>query len=441
MPTRVLVLGGGFAGLAFCRQLRAPDIELTLVDRQNHHLFQPLLYQVAVAGLSAPDIAQPIRSILRDRDDIRVRLGAVARLELSARRVHLADQTSLDYDYLVVALGGATGYFGHPEWEHHAPGLKTLDDALLIRRRLLLAFEHAENEPDPDRVRELLTVVVVGGGPTGVELAGAIAELANKVLRSDFVRIDPARARVLLVEGGSRVLDSFSPALSEEARLHLEQLGVEVRLSSRVADIHARELAFADGSTLRAGVVLWAAGVAASPVTRDLAPLIDRAGRLRVQPDLSLPGHPEVFALGDIAAVSLPDGSPVPGVAPAAMQMGRHAARLVAEELRARRRPGEAARPAFLYRDKGKLATIGRAAGVAEIGRLHFSGWPAWAAWLLVHIVFLVGFRNRLSVLLSWTYSYFTYRVGARVVTGLDQEPRPGRPPATPPGKSAETPG
>ena len=442
-PIRVLVLGGGFAGLEFCKRLRAPRTEITLVDRQNHHLFQPLLYQVAVAGLSAPDIAQPIRSIFRDRDDIRVRLGTVVRVDLASRRVHLADRAALDYDYLVLALGGATGYFGHDEWARHAPGLKTLDDALLVRRRLLLAFERAENEPDPSRVRELLTIVVVGAGPTGVELAGAIAELAKTILRRDFNHIDPARARVILVEGGPRVLPSFPPDLSEKARRQLQRLGVEVRLDTLVSAIRENEIVFAPprsppdsessdlGSSppslqlaLRAGVILWAAGVAASPLARDLGVPIDRAGRIKVRPDLSLPGHPEVFALGDLAAVARPDGRPpVPGVAPAAMQMGRHAAYLVSAEIREHRRPGDGGRLSFAYRDKGDLATIGRAAGVARIGRLKFSGPLAWLAWLLVHLVFLVGFRNRLSVLLSWAYSYLSYKSGARIVTGLDRSP------------------
>lgn len=449
-PVRIVVLGGGFAGLEFCKHLRAPGAEVTLVDRRNHHLFQPLLYQVAVAGLSATDIAQPIRSILRDHDEIRVRLGSVESVDLAARRVLLADATTLDYDYLVVALGGRTGYFGNDEWARHAPGLKTLDDALAIRRRLLLAFEQAENEPDPSRVRELLTAVVVGAGPTGVELAGAIAELAKKILRRDFRRIDPARARVLLVEGGPRVLPAFPPALSEKARLQLQRLGVEVVAGAMVSSIRENEIVVApprppsppsDGlpapdpapsRTIRAGVILWAAGVAAAPLTSSLGVPLDRAGRINVQPDLCVPGHPEVFALGDIASVVRPGGAPVPGVAPAAMQMGRHAARVVSAEIRGNRRPGEGGRPVFVYRDKGNLATIGRAAGVAHIGPLKFSGWPAWAAWLLVHIVFLVGFRNRLSVLLSWTYSYFTYKSGARIVVGLGEADGPGASPTAP---------
>lgn len=435
-PVRVVVLGGGFAGLSFCRRCRAPGVEITLIDRQNHHLFQPLLYQVAVAGLSAPDIAQPIRSLFRDRHDVAVRLGVARGVDFSARQVRLEDGCAVPYDYLVMAVGGATGYFGHDDWAAHAPGLKTLDDALLVRRRLLLAFEHAENETDPARVRELLTLVVIGGGPTGVELAGAVAELAKKILRCDFSRIDPARARVILVEGGPRLLPAFPPELSAKALRQLENLGVEVRLGAPVTAIREGEVVL-PGGPLRAGVVLWAAGVAAAPLSRGLGLPLDRAGRVRVQPDLSAPGRPEVFVLGDLASVVRPDGRPVPGVAPAAMQMGRHAARIVAAEIRGGRAPGAGGRPVFAYRDKGDLATIGRAAGVARIGRLRFAGWPAWAAWLLVHIVFLVGFRNRLSVLLSWTYSYFTYKSGARIVTGLDPEGSARSAAAPPPAEPA----
>ncbi len=454
-PLRVIVLGAGFGGVAFCKAFREPDVEITLIDRQNHHLFQPLLYQVAVAGLSATDIAEPIRSIFRQRPDIRVRLGSVRHIDLAARRVELEDGTHLPYDRLVIALGGATGYFGHDEWVPHAPGLKTLDDALLIRRRLLLAFELAELETDPERVRELLTVIIVGAGPTGVELAGAVSELARRVLRCDFSQIDPTRARVLLVEAGPRVLPAFPPELSEKARRQLQSLGVEVRLDSPVESIGRGEITLKrmaptegepDGPppespapvTLRAGLVLWAAGVSAAPLARGLGVPTDRAGRLLVQPDLSLPGHPEAFAIGDIVSIARAEGAPpVPGVAPAAMQMGRHVARLLRDEIRAARaRSGDAPgadatppRPAFRYRDKGNLATIGRAAGVAQIGRLRFSGWPAWLTWLLVHLVFLVGFRNRLFVLISWMYSYFAYKSGARVVTGLDHPPAPDLPP------------
>ena len=415
----IVVLGGGFAGLAFCRRLRAPGIRITLVDRQNHHLFQPLLYQVAGSALAAPDIAQPIRSILRRRADITVRLARVEGVDFLTRSVRFAEGRQLDYDYLVIALGGVTGYFNHPEWARFAPGLKTLDDAFRIRRRLLLAFEHAEHEPDPRRVDELLTIVVIGGGPTGVELAGVVADLARRVLRCDFRRIDPARARVILIEAGDRVLDAFPPELSEKARLQLQRIGVEVRFNSRVSAMREGEVDLPGGS-LRAATIIWAAGVAAAPLALTPPPPRDRAGRIRVAADLGVPGHPEVFVIGDLASLLRANGAPVPGVAPAALQMGRHAADIVAAELRSGRRPGENARPVFVYRDKGSLATIGRSAGVAWIGRLRFSGWPAWIAWLALHLVFLVGLRNRLSVLLSWTYSYFTYKRGARIVTGLD---------------------
>lgn len=420
------MLGAGFGGLNFCKAFRHPTARVTLVDRQNHHLFQPLLYQVATAGLSAPDIAEPVRAILSRRRAVTVLLDEVLAVDLAGRCVRGVRHT-LSYDYLVLALGGVTSYFGHPEWEAHAPGLKTLEDALRIRREILLAFERAEAETDPAQQQRLMTVVVIGGGPTGVELAGALAELARVVLRPDFRRVDPGRARVILLEGGPRLLPSLPPRLSESARRQLERLGVEVRLQAKVRDLRAGEVELHDGTVLRAGNLLWAAGVAASPLTAKLGVPLDAAGRIRVQPDLSLPGHPEVFAIGDLAHVEGPDGRLVPGVAPAAMQMARHVARLLQRELGAppTARPP---RPAFRYCDKGTMATIGRSAAVAQIGPFQFGGLLAWLAWLGIHLLFLVGFDNKVSVFLQWVYAYFTYRRGARIILG--------QPPAPPPAPS-----
>ncbi len=417
----IVVLGAGFAGLRFCQTFPEGLARVTLVDRQNHHLFQPLLYQVATAGLAAPDIAEPIRSILRKKDHVTVLMAAVEKIDLAAKRV-TTDRGELAYDHLVIAVGGRTSYFGHPEWERHAPGLKSLDDALLIRRKVLLAYERAETEPDEAKRRELLTTVVIGGGPTGLELAGTLAELAKTVLRCDFTHIDPARTRVVLVEGGPRLLPAFPEELSESAKRQLEKLGVEVRLNAMVKDIRSHEVELPE-ETLRAGNIFWGAGVGASPLTKDLGVETDRAGRLKVLPDLSLPGRPEVFAAGDIVTLKDANGVVVPGVAQGALQMGAFIADLLEVELQARRdgRPSErkaGERPAFAYRDKGNMATIGRSAAVAQIGKRKFSGWPAWAAWLAVHLVFLVGFRNRMAVLMQWMYSYFTYKRGARIITG-----------------------
>lgn len=409
---RVVVLGAGFGGLTFCQSFDAPDAEVTVVDRHNHHLFQPLLYQVATAGLSAPEIAQPIRSILARRRQVTVLMAEVRGIDPAARTVTLASSV-LRYDYLVLALGGATSYFGHPEWAAHAPGMKSLQDALGIRSRVLRAFEQAETESDPVARQRLMTLVVVGGGPTGVELAGALAELTRAVLRSDFRRIDPAQARVILIEGAPRLLAHLSEASSASARRQLEKLGVEVRTGCLVQGIQP-EIVELPGERIAAANIVWAAGVAASPLTRGLGLELDRAGRIKVQRDLSVPGHPEVFAIGDLAFVQDGAGRPVPGVSPAAMQMARHVARLITTELAG---GGGAARPAFQYWDKGSMATIGRSAAVAEFGRLRLSGRPAWLAWLGVHLVFLIGFRNKLAVMIQWTYSYFTYRRGARIIT------------------------
>jgi NADH dehydrogenase len=420
----VVVLGAGFAGLTFCQKFPEGIARITIVDRQNHHLFQPLLYQVATAGLGAVDIAQPIRSILRDKPNLTVLMEEVRSIDLAARRVTLS-HGELVYDYLVLGLGGQTSYFGHPEWEPFAPGLKSLDDALRIRRIILRGFEQAEAESDPERQRELITTVVIGGGPTGVELAGTFAELAHTVLRKDFDHIDPTTARVILVEGGPRVLATFPPDLSASAQRQLERLGVDVRTNVHVQTIRAGEVDL-PGETIRAGNIIWAAGVGAVPLTRTLGVETDRAGRLKVQPDLSLPGHPEVFAAGDLAALIDTNGVTVPGVAQGAMQMGKHAAQVIAAEIKAKTKGASTKRPAFAYYDKGNMAAIGRSAAVAEIGKLHFSGWPAWAAWLGVHLIFLIGFTNKLAVFFSWTYSYFTYRRGARIITGISGEKSAG---------------
>ncbi len=417
--SHIVVLGAGFAGLTFCQTFPGDAARITLVDRKNHHLFQPLLYQVATAGLSAPEIAQPIRSILAEHKNVVVYMDDVLDVQLANRKV-VCSKNDLDYDYLIIALGGVTSYFGHPEWEPFAPGLKSLEDALQIRHNVLTAFEQAETESDPEVRRRLMTIVVVGGGPTGVELAGAFAELSRTVLNEDFHNIDPTKTRVVLVEAGPRILSHLPESLSESGRSQLESLGVEVRTSCKVKTLTCRQVVI---DTLRgeeiiaAENIIWAAGVAASPLTRKLGSETDRAGRIMVAPDLSIPGHPEVFAIGDIAHVKDADGRLVPGVSPAAIQMAQHVARIIREELtigtHIRRTP-------FVYWDKGSMATIGRSAAVAKIGDLEFSGMLAWIAWLLIHLLFLIGFRSKAAVLLQWTYSYFTYKRGARIVFGTD---------------------
>lgn len=416
---QIVVIGAGFAGLAFIREFPADLAQITVLDRQNHHLFQPLLYQVATAGLSAIDIAQPVRGVFGARPNFRVLMSEVGEVDLVQRRVRHA-RGELGYDYLVLAAGARTTYFGNDAWEEHAPGLKTLDDALRIRRLILCSLERAETEPDPAKREAAMTIVVVGGGPTGVELAGAFAELTQTVLHRDFDHIDPTEVRVLLIQGGDRLLPTFVPELSASAREQLEARGVEVRTGVRVEQIRAGELV-AGGETIRADNIIWAAGVGAVPLTQRLGVETDRAGRIKVLPDLSVPGHPDVFAVGDLMTLRDGNGVEVPGVAQAAMQSGRHAARLIARELQ-NGRPALAGREPFVYRDKGSMATIGRSAAVAEIGRWRLRGFPAWLAWLVVHLLFLVGFRSRLSVLMQWIYSYFTYKRGARIITGTSGE-------------------
>jgi len=426
-PIHIVVLGAGFGGLTFCKQFQMADARLTLVDRTNHHLFQPLLYQVATCGLSAPDIAQPVRAILSDRADITVLLDQVTGFDFDQKKVRL-EKNVLAYDYLVLALGGQTGYFGHPEWERFAPGLKSLDDALRIRSHVLLSFEQAENEADTSEHDKLMTIVVVGGGPTGVELAGSFAELTRTVLKRDFRRIDPTQARIILIEASPGLLANFPPDLSASARRQLEALGVQVRTGTSVKDIREGEVELAGGEIIPAANIVWAAGVSASPLTKKLGVDLDRAGRVKVNPDLSLPGHPEIFAIGDLALVLQADGRPVPGVSPAAMQMAGHVAKIIKQE--AMFGAKSAARPAFKYWDKGTMATIGRSAAVAWIGKLKFSGLLAWLAWLFIHLIFLIGFRNRSSVFFQWAYSYFSYKRSARLITNL---PPPTAPQLTPP--------
>jgi len=409
----VVIVGGGFAGLWTARALRSAPLRITLLDRGNHHLFQPLLYQVATAGLSAPDIAAPLRQILRRQKNVLVRMATVTRIDADRRQVELGDGSPIGFDYLLLASGSTHAYFGNDQWAAHAPGLKTLDDALDLRRRLLLAFERAESADDPAERDAWLSFAIVGGGPTGVELAGTLAEIARHTLMGEFRNIDPARARVRLIEAGPRVLSSFPEDLSQRAREQLERLGVEVATGAAVEDITAEGYRLG-GRFVPARTVVWAAGVAASPLARCLEVPLDRAGRIRVEPDLSLPGHPHVFAAGDVASLVQDDGTPVPGVAPAAKQMGRHVARMI--RARAQQQP---TRP-FRYRDTGNLATIGRMAAVVDLGRIRFSGMVAWWFWLLAHLFFLVGFRNRSVVLLNWSVAYWTHQRAARIILGGD---------------------
>ncbi|HEY9132288.1 MAG TPA: NAD(P)/FAD-dependent oxidoreductase [Dyella sp.] len=413
----VVILGGGFGGLAAARELAKAPVRITLIDRRNHHVFQPLLYQVGTAGLSAPSIAAPLRRILRKQTNVTVLMDEARGVDTAAKQVRLP-QGSLDYDFLIVATGATHAYFGHDQWAQLAPGLKTLDDAFVIRRRILLAFEHAEREDDPAKRQAWLNFVIVGAGATGVELAGALAEIARHTLPREFRRSDPRKANVLLVEAGPRVLAGFDEALSAKARTQLERLGVQVRTGMAVSAIDEHGVSLGN-ERIEARTVLWAAGVAASPLGATLGAPTDRAGRVQVTPDLSLPGHPEIFVIGDLATVTQPHGKPVPGVAPAAKQMGRHAGRCVRARI-----AGQAGDIPFRYRDAGSLATIGRMAAVAQFGKLKVSGLLAWWIWLVAHVYFLIGFRNRLVVLVDWAWAYWTYERSARIVTGHDGEPK-----------------
>ncbi len=409
----LVVIGGGFAGLWATRALDTADFRITLIDRHNHHLFQPLLYQVATAGLSAPDIAAPLRNILRQQRNVEVQLGEVIHIDAARRQVVLADDRIVGYDSLLLATGAAHAYFGNDQWAPYAPGLKTLDDALLLRRKLLMAFEHAEIETDPAARAAWLNFAIVGGGPTGVELAGTLAEIARHTLKNEFRNIDPREAKVRLIEAGPRVLPSFPPDLTAKAERQLEKLGVEVHTGTPVTHIDADGYRLGD-TFVPSHTVVWAAGVAASPLARTLGVPLDRAGRVLVAPDLSVPDHPEIFVGGDLASVQQ-DGKPVPGVAPAAKQMGKH----IARALRARA-AGQPA-PTFRYQDYGNLATIGRMAAIVHVGKLKLSGLLAWWFWLAAHVYFLIGFRNRFVVLVNWAMAYWSYQRAARIIFGRPQ--------------------
>ncbi len=405
-----MIIGGGFGGLEAAKALRKANVRVTLIDRQNHHLFQPLLYQVATAALSPADIAEPLRHILRKQENTEVILTEAQSIDVAGRRVVTTDG-AIEYDYLIVAAGTRHSYFGRDEWEKFAPGLKNLDDALEIRRRMLMSFEIAEKTKDDAEREAAMTFVVVGGGPTGVEMAGAIAEIARVTLIKDFRHIDSSQARVYLIESGPEILQAFSGDLPVSGLKQLTALGVDVRLNRKVEAISEAGVTLTGGEKIAARTVVWAAGNAASPIGASLGVPLDRAGRVIVQPDCSIPGHPEVFVIGDQALFPLADGRALPGLSPVAIQQGRHVAKNIAALMR-----GEAT-TRFEYFDKGIMATIGRNAAVAEMGSLRISGFFAWMAWLFVHIIFLVGFRNRLAVLFNWAYAYLTYGRGARLIT------------------------
>ncbi|MEM6979044.1 MAG: NAD(P)/FAD-dependent oxidoreductase [Planctomycetota bacterium] len=408
----VVIVGGGFAGLEVAKRLgRTPHCDVTVIDRSNHHLFQPLLYQVAMAGLDPSDIACPIRSILAKYDHVRTIMSEVDQIDVESQRIHIRDR-DLSYDYLVLACGAGVSYFGNDQWEDHAPGLKSIAQATEIRRRVLSAFEKAEQEPDESERKRQMTFVVVGGGPTGVELAGAIAEMANKTLRSDFNSIDPASSNVILMEGAGRLLASFDPSLSDYAARALREMGVNIHLNQLVDEISADGVQIND-QFIPAATVIWAAGVAASPLGKQLGGQCDRSGRVMVRPDLSLPDHPNVFVIGDMAAARDQKGNQLPGVAPVAIQQGKYVGRSIANRLAKKNDPP--AKP-FRYFDKGQMATIGRRRAVLQVGKIKLTGTIAWLGWLFVHILFLNGMRNRVFVFLSWVWSYFLYLRGARLI-------------------------
>jgi len=409
----VVIIGGGFAGMSAARGLAKANVRITLIDRTNHHLFQPLLYQVAMAVLNPADITVPIRWLLRHQDNATVIMAEVEQIHLEAQTLTLDGGTStVDWDYLLVASGARHAYFGHPDWEADAPGLKSIEDALEMRRRFLLSFEAAERASAAGERNALLTFVIVGGGPTGVELAGMIPEITNKTLKHDFRRIDPAKARVILVEGGPRILSTFPEELSARAETDLVTLGVDVRLNTVVTGVDDAGVTLASGERILAHTVFWGAGNQASPLGQQLGVPLDRAGRVVVESDLSVPGHHTVFAIGDIASLMIANGSPVPSVAPAANQMGAHAARMIVRDL------SEQNRQPFSYVNKGELATIGRYRAVAAIGSVRLTGVIAWVTWLFVHIMYLAGFRNRITVFVQWAFQFVTYQRGVRLITG-----------------------
>ncbi len=407
---RVVIIGGGFGGLSAAQKLAGADVEITIIDRRNHHLFQPLLYQVATTALSPSEIAWPIRQLLRKRQDVRTLLGNVVGIDKVGQTVQLEDGEAVPYDSLIIATGAQHAYFGHDDWEPFAPGLKTLEDATAMRRQLLIAFEKAERETDPEKRQALLTFAIIGAGPTGVELAGAVIELARVTLREDFRSIDPEAARVLLIEGGPRVLPNFRETLSAYALKALQKLGVEVSLGKRVTQVEAGIVIYGD-TQVRAGTIIWAAGVLASPAAKWLGVEADAAGRIKVEPDLTVPGSPNIFAIGDTVTVTGPNGKPVPGVGDAAKQGGKHAARTIAARLK-----GETP-PVFHYSHAGDIATIGRSAAVIDFGWIQLTGWVGWWAWGLAHIYFLIGLKNRISVALSWLWIYLTGHRSARLIT------------------------
>lgn len=410
VPRHVVIVGGGFAGLYAARALAKDDVAVTLVDRKNHHTFQPLLYQVATAGLNPSNIAVPIRRIFRGQRNVEVLLAEVTRIDPDRRILFFNGGGELTYDFLILATGATHSYFGHPEWERFSPGLKTIEDALEIRKRIFFAFEAAEREDDPERHREWMSFAIVGAGPTGVELAGTLAEIAHKTLAKDFRRIDPTQAKIRLLEASPRILASYPPELQDKAHAMLTHLGVEVLLGTPVTAIDPTGVTVGK-EHIAARTVLWAAGVSASPVAKTLSVPVDRAGRVLVEPDLTIPGHPEVYVVGDVAALSV-NGVPVPGVARAAIEGGRHAANNIRRTLAGK------PRVPFLYKNRGSLATIGRGAAIADFGKVKLAGFFAWAAWVLIHILSLIGFKNRLAVMVDWIIAYMTHDRGARLITG-----------------------
>lgn len=405
---KVVIIGGGFGGLSAAKALKNADVEITLIDKTNHHLFQPLLYQVATAALSPGDIAAPIREILRKQKNVRVIMGEVINIDAEKKKVILQDD-QFDYDYLIVAIGSRHSYFGKNEWEKYAPGLKTIADALSIRERILLSFEKAERAHNEKEIQKFLTFVVIGGGPTGVELAGAIAEIAKKTMLKDFRKIDPSKTKIILVEALDRILSNYDSDLSEKGRVALEELGVNVRLNTKVTEINENG-AQLDGEFIETSNVIWAAGNTIPSLIKTLNAETDRAGRVLVENDCSIKNHPEIFVIGD-AALVIQDGKPLPGVAPVAIQQGKYVAKIISEDL------PEEKRKQFRYFDKGNLATIGRAKAVLQIGKLKASGFAVWLAWAFIHIMYLIGFRNRYKTMAEWIWYYITYRHGIRLIT------------------------